>query len=432
MKPTDNDVHSSPDSVEAALDRFWKCKDLAGNVPDYVGFEIWISEKIEAARSATIPLHMQSGRGTEILLVLELIAAAENAGLEITREGLRPRRDKFKPDGKRLRLKPFNRIKLLLSFFNDLPERQRDLYFGLSKISRQANATSSVNQDASQLEHRVAFFDAVNAKDAALAFKMLGRLREEAHDSGELEFLEATAFFHDNRLKDAIEHASKVSREDIDWSRAAMLILESHALQGNIDAINLQSGLSLPRYFLPYLCQVAVANSSDPEASAERAVKLISGVPDISQGSGVFQTWNRHSCQIAVQSIELKQLLALQRLATEQGGGENIAEESDAQTPLRMRQIEFAVALDPDMIQRLSACELEDAYREIVKRLINYGSADQTDYIQALTTQWRIGDRAVFLDNMLANLGLLISGNPKNEIWQLDRYRARNTNFVPV
>src|SRR5205807_731704 len=110
-------------------------------------------------------------------------------------------------------------------------------------------------------------------------FKMLGRLREEAHDPGELEFLEATAYFHENRLSEAIEHARNVAKEDIDAPRAKMLILEAYALQGNIEAveIDLQSAADLvhPQHFVEYLCQVAVANSSEPEASVERAVKII-------------------------------------------------------------------------------------------------------------------------------------------------------------
>lgn len=76
MTPPNNRVRRAPDNVEAALNRFWICKEIDGNIPDYIGFELWFHEKVEAARSAPIPLHMKSGRSPELLLIFELIAAA--------------------------------------------------------------------------------------------------------------------------------------------------------------------------------------------------------------------------------------------------------------------------------------------------------------------------------------------------------------------
>jgi hypothetical protein len=41
---------------------------------------------------------------------------------------------------------------------------------------------------SSQSEHRAAFFLAVREGDELTAFKLVGRLREEAHDLGEVAF----------------------------------------------------------------------------------------------------------------------------------------------------------------------------------------------------------------------------------------------------
>src|SRR5262249_42843622 len=67
-------------------------------------------------------------------------------------------------------------------------------------------------------------------------------------------------------------------------------------------------------------------------------------------------------------------------------------------------QIRYALALDGDLPARLSQEGSDSAYKEIVKRLMNYGSPGREEYFQALATQWRIGERSVFLDNVLALL----------------------------
>ena len=63
---------------------------------------------------------------------------------------------------------------------------------------------SSVKHTSSQMEHRVAFFSALNSGDDHQAYKMVGRLREEAHDPGEIDYLEALACFKANQFEDAI------------------------------------------------------------------------------------------------------------------------------------------------------------------------------------------------------------------------------------
>jgi hypothetical protein len=128
---------------------------------------------------------------------------------------------------------------------------------------------------------------------------------------------------------------------------------------------------------------------------------------------------------VALQAVEYRQQLELRALAVEQGGGESNAEGIRADSPLRMRQVDYALAVDPDMVQRLAACELDEACGEIVKRLLNCGRADKRDFIQAFMTQWRIGDRVVFLDNVLFNLERLISWQPEDGRLAEARLRTR-------
>jgi hypothetical protein len=257
-------------------------------------------------------------------LARELVMAAQAAGIEITAERAVPDPNRFgKPDGKDLDIKLFNRGKLLLHYLREIPPRKREM---LAMMAKAADPVSPVTQNSSQLQHREAFFRAVAAGDEHSAFKMIGHLKEEEHDTGELEFLEATAWFHSNRFEQAIQYAQRVPRDAIDWARAFMLLLESLALQGDIEAltdrIESEPTFVFPDFFIRYLCQVAIENSPAPEQAFHWATIIITGKERPAEpGSGAFYMWNRFSCQLAVRCIEQQRELALCGLAVEQAGG---------------------------------------------------------------------------------------------------------------
>jgi hypothetical protein len=54
-----------------------------------------------------------------------------------------------------------------------------------------------------------------------------------------------------------------------------------------------------------------------------------------------------------------------------------------------------------------------------IRRLLDYGTPNPEDHVQALVTEWRIGDRADFLDHALSTLEQLASWKPTDEILQL-------------
>ena len=189
----------------------------------------------------------------------ELTRAAKAAGIEITRDAATPDPKRFaKWDDKQSKLKQLNKSKLLLSYLRHSPPRWRELLLTLSKADLSAD---SLPRTSSQSEHRAAFFHAVAKGDDLTAFKMVGGLREEAHDEGEVAFLEATASFHSNRFEEAIRHAREVPKDAIDWPRAFMLLLESHAYLGDFSSIateiSAHPDFIFPEYFSRYVCQVA-------------------------------------------------------------------------------------------------------------------------------------------------------------------------------
>jgi hypothetical protein len=407
-----------PTSVEEALDFYWADRSLPGHVPDYAGFHQWIARRFELLKSG-VPLPLHSGEASYAELPQELLNAAKAGGVHITPNGATPDARWFAEwDGKQSKLKRLNKSKLLLSYFGDTSPRWREVLLSLSKPDL---STVSLVRTSSQSEHRAAFFHAVAKGDEHVAFKMVGRLREEAHDSGEVTFLEATASFHSNRFEEAIKFAREVPRDAIDWPRAFMLLLESYAYLGDFMPIEAElracPEFLFPEYFLRYVCQITIENSPTPEASLERASHVIQNALGLSQpGPGAFQMWNRHSCQLAVQFIEQLRDASLTEAALHQSAVVG-APYDDLEQSLPFQKIQHALVLDGDLVTRLSQLKSDDAYKEIVKRLMNYGSPGRVEYFQALATQWRIGERSVFLDNVLASLDNLVA-DPSTEARQ--------------
>lgn len=395
-----------PMSVDEALDACWVDRSIAGHVPNYSGFNDWIARQFEALRSG-VPLPLHAGQASR--LPQELLDAARAGGVQITPDGARPHPSRFAEwDGKPSRLKRLNKSKLLLSYFTQASPRWREVLLSLSKPDVSSN---SLSRTSSQSEHRAAFFHAVAKGDQHAAFKLVGRLREEAHDPGEVAYLEATASFHSNRFEEAIKLAREVPNDAIDWPRAFMLLLESQAYQGDFRAIELELGAHpdflFPDYFIRYLCQITIENSSSPGDAFERASAIIQNTVGLSQpGSGVFQMWNRHSCQLAVRLIERIRDANLTAAAGNQTGSfETPYQELEAS--LSFNQIQYALGLDTDLLTRMFQQSVENAYQEIVKRLMNYGSPGREEYFQAMAAQRRIGERSVFLDNVLTSLDRL-------------------------
>jgi hypothetical protein len=385
-----------PKSVDEALDRYWLVRST--NTPDYAGFEDWMRRRLGTVPSgAPLPLH--SGVSSPPLLE-ELARAAKAVGLEITRDGAKADPN-AKWDFKQSEfLKWLNKMKLLLSYLNDSSPRTREVLIALSKADLSAD---SLSRTSSQSEHRIAFLHAVENGDELTAFKMVGRLRE-AHDKGEVAFLEASASFYSNRFKEAIRYALEVPNDAIDWPRAFMLLLESHAYLGDFGSIeteiNTHPSFIFPEYFLRYVCQVAIENSPDPRVTLECAKRVVPDELGSLSGLGAFQMWNRHGCQLATRLLELRRDASLTEEAMYQTGAEGEPLE-ELEGSLLFRQLQHALALDGDMVSRLSKATGDDAYHEIVKRLMNYAPT-RKDYLQALDTQWRIGDRSVFLNNVLS------------------------------
>ncbi len=408
-----------PNTVDEALEYYLICAsgwssgpDYMG--PDYAGFQDWIFESYERLRVLPpMPIHLTADVPDLVVFMQQLASAIEGAGIAVEPSGFKPVQGRFPiPNGSARSLKAFSKAKLLLSFLHAASGRELALLHRLTNIASDLPCPLTVTESASPFDHRAAFFVAVANHDSRRAFKMLGRLRECDHDRGELYFLEAFAEFQSGDLDAVIACATQVPSDAIDWCRARLLIIEAYALKGDVQAVEreISSNLagSFPDFFLPYVWQSVVRNSDAPESALEKAVSSAKLWPSTSVlGSGVYSAWNQQSCELAVQFVEHRRDLSLRASALEQAGANQPDSEPDP--PLTVRRVAAAVRLDPELYASIATFDAERSSAEIVTRLINHGRPNAKDCVQALLTQWRIGDRAIFVENVLRSMDGLLS-----------------------
>src|ERR1017187_2835020 len=122
-----------------------------------------------------------------------------------------------------------NKYKLLFHGTEGLSARTKEA-FGIEE--HRLETTERLDEglsSCSQSELRARFFAAIARESDRVALKLLARLREEAHDPGELEYLESLCHLHANAFNDAIHWARKVPTDAIDYPAARAVILESLA-----------------------------------------------------------------------------------------------------------------------------------------------------------------------------------------------------------
>jgi hypothetical protein len=398
-------------SVREALKHFCLSDDKSSHVPNYVGFSEWISAEIDRMKiESSIPLHAIPNNSPSISLQDDLIEEIEKAGIIMTPEGPKPRPGLFGiPRGGESKLRAFNRAKLLINFLSNISDRWRETLLALQQMMQGNLLSEKIRSSSPQAQQRVGFFNAITKKDINLAFKMLGRLREEDHDPGELEYLEAVANFYANELDKAIEYASSVQSGSADWLRASFIKIEALAIQGKtedfLEVLNSNDDLQIPINYMRYLLQLLIRNAPDPPGSLESIGKSL-GNRAISDPSDLraYGLFNRYSCNLAVQWVEYRRDMVLRQCAVEQSNAAESTDQGGEDLPLAMIQIQAALCMDQSLINEIESTEIDVAYQAIVRRLLNGPQPEPHDLIQALQVQWRIGDREVFLNNIMQNL----------------------------
>lgn len=405
-----------PVTLVDALERFAFGKDtLDPRSPDYTGFHLWFEERIEHLQSTNIPLHHLASQTHRRNILSELTHIFPQYGLsfvdgEITTSIVAPA---LKRNTRGTKLKSLNKLKLLLSIARDLHSRGRDVLDVLSKGSNISPITISSIAKVSQIQLRIALLRAIESKDERAALRLLGTLREEAHDKGEIVYLEALVLFHANDFSSAIASARQVSAEAIDGPRARLLILESLAYLGDlatiVEELADRRNDRLPDFFLRYLYQVAFANGASPSVDLTPTTDFLASDKSAQpKSSSFFAVFNRYSCQLAIEFLEQQHERQLRDAAEAQSRSPR----AEVQ-PLTMREEQLATALlfDSDLVARLRAAPTGDVCSIILHRLLNIYEPNSIDYFIAFMAQWRLGERLDFLDNVILNIDQLFLGS---------------------
>jgi hypothetical protein len=423
------DKTRTPSRLEEALDRYWRDEsNSSAHVPDYFGFKNWLAEEMESFRSkaAAIPIHHVSGESSSKIssFYFNLIDAFERGGIVLDEEGFRIDQDRFGVwDGKGSKIKRFNKAKLLLHAAKDLDDRGRQFLVTLRELDK-GDAVTEVSREATAPSHRAAFFGAISRGDRELAYKMVGRLRESNHDSGEIPFLEATAAFHANRFDEAIGYSHEVAHEHKDWSRACMLRIEAMAMLGSVNDVvqELQETgeQDLSPCFQVHAFQRAIENSEDPESSLRAIAEFLSGSElVISADDPFYRSWNRYSCEMAIRLVEMLRDREEAVLAIEQSRAplEDSSDENLELSPSGQRLVQ-ALQLDRDLLDQLLESESTDRCQAIVARLLGHKDPDRADYLDAFRAQWRIEEPHIFVSNIVQSM-TNIEKDPSDDLWQL-------------
>jgi hypothetical protein len=157
----------APKTVDEALNQFWRSRSHSDQSrPDYIGFAEWLAGKFEEERAALqVPIHALGPNTASLDLYAGLIEAANSAGIRFTPSEVVIDEEQIERSSHKLKLKQLNQLKLLLMCFKDLRPRQLELLALL-----QSKSLKPVTRSSNQLEHRNAFFLALNKGDQHEAY----------------------------------------------------------------------------------------------------------------------------------------------------------------------------------------------------------------------------------------------------------------------
>jgi len=390
--------------LEVALEQFAMNGGGLGGppIPDYSGFMQWLVQQHQADPTHGLVFNRFSplGHGT-----------ASSAALlhQEMREMERRYRQEFETLRERpvkAQLRKLNKLKLLVSALRG-DARSKEVEGALLSIPAFPSDLDEGLSICTQAQLRTRLFASLSWKEWRTAFKIVGKLKEESHDPGELAYLEALTRFHCDDLEGCIKYAAQVAPDHADHASASALWLESLAYQGSaavlLDRLKILGTASLSPMFLAYLTQVLLLNSSDPEAAAhtlsasdEQTAWQLNDVTIVDDP--FLPAFNRHSCAVALRLVEFAAGAALARDLSHA----DTVSTDDAHVDLEHARLLLPLmAVDPSLAKAIVEEEPAQRYRPIVTRLMNAPyEAGLDDVTQALRVQFRLGIIDPFIQNM--------------------------------
>jgi len=410
-------VASTSSGLQMALSRFAMGGGgiTASAVPDYHGFKEWLDEQMRFDPSREVIFARQNGlnRGAttpSVRLMLEMRETEQRLASEFQKH-----RGPFGES----HLRKYNQLKLLMSALRSDTRASEVHDAFIHRASWAANLDDGLST-CSQAELRARLFVCIERENWRTAFKVIGRLKEESHDAGELSYLEALARYHSDDLLGCIKYAAQVSPGHIDYPGACALWLEALAYQGSPEALFQRltevGTASLSPLFLRYLIQVTVLHSDDPERAASflnRAELEQGWAPkNLKPANDPFaRAFNRQTCALAVRVLEAAAAAELTRaLSSEDQDGDG-AQEFHID-PKMTRLLLALMCSDHGLAGELTTAKAPHRSRPIVLRLMNGPyEAELADFTQALLAQLRLGEIEPFIDNVTRMVAQLPTGS---------------------
>ena len=315
-------------------------------------------------------------------------------------------------------MRDYNKFKLLSGALEKFDQRGREVVEGIASELDRKGAIDQGLSDCTQAQLRFRLNEALERGLDKVAFKIIGKLREEAHDSGELDYLEANAYFRSNNFLDAERIALLVPEDAIDYPASQGLILECLAYQGRLAELTARLRALGPRKLTPafftYLMQVTLLNAEDVYAALESFNAIGDGEAwseAIDNNDEFWPVFNHHSCMTATRFVEERNHIeesesaALQHLTHETPTMVGSADTQqhrwnylDEFSPT-LRRLLPATMLDGDLLRII---EHGEPYIAICNRLLkSHVPHTFEDVHAALLVQLRLGASEPFIKNTI-------------------------------
>jgi len=391
------------DSIQAALERF-----AQSTIPDYAAFDDWLADKLTIQNTGLI-LPQSETAAHRAAYIESLLQLHEDFDQLIRRAS--ESRTTTRESYRRL----LNSLKLLIYAKNLLPERTKDAFARSKSFSLSTEVLDKDLSSCTQAEVRVRFFAALARKRDRMALKLLGHLREQDHDLGEVAYLEALCHFQANEYQDAIRCAKEVPSGSFDYSAACATVLESQAFLADTKTLVKELQTHKPNEitpsFLSYLMQVSIRQSDDPKeavADFNELGKMWAPTGPHTSSDPFFARFNRYSCRIAKElAIAMQDLNRQQEYSTKNSAEERDLLDDDLDPTVQ--RLLYACMVDSALLDDLIQTEQELRFVPIVKRLVNVPYELQfEDFEESLRTQWELGATEVFVENVANSLEQLL------------------------
>jgi hypothetical protein len=399
--------------LEDILNRCWIS---AGEVPNYYEFKTWIAQKFDSDPIRKLVFNRVHSSLGDIKSPSFFLLQEIQAQTKIYRD----KAINCKQTKPKEYLKNFNKYKLLLSVTHSTSRDRELLEISEQEYALQKNLDDNLDE-CSQAQLRFRLFACLQQKKWPVAYKIIGKLNSNAHDEGEIAYLEAVVHFYTNDFNSCINYCKRIKSEDADFPGASALWIESLAYIGDTEGFWEQLGKmpdsSISPMYARYLFQTLLFNTKNPKAasngleeSLQSSNKLSLFLSNINPEADPFsRSFNLSSCSLALDyalKLEERNIAKLLWDAQQSDGQMNFTSPQEGQEHEEWTEFlnKYSIPLeffDPEILKNVKTLPKRDLALYIERRLLEVSYKTETeDYCQALETLLKLGCVDDFIERM--------------------------------